>query len=178
METVSTLAYLSNKETDKVDILPTTSYATLVEQIFKTYSKNTQVIYSQKVKNIDYSGSVVKVTTAGGQTYYANKVINTIPLGVLQSGDVTFTPALPTAYTNAINNIGNGIFNKIIVTLNDTFWTSPNSTRYVFLVGKYDGTNFTDPEFPEFYVAPTNPKVLLFFVSGNSSKTLNTQNDS
>jgi hypothetical protein len=177
LSTSSTIAYLSSTEKGTTDILPSTSYAALIEQIYKIYCKNTPIIYNQVVTSIDYSGSVVKVTTAGGQVYYANKVINTIPLGVLKSNAVTFTPALPTAYTNAISNIGFGIFNKIIVTLNDTFWSTPNTTRIVDLTGTYDGTTFTDPKFPEFYIAPTNPKVLLFFVGGNFSKTLNLKTD-
>jgi monoamine oxidase len=74
------------------------------------------------VTNIDYSASVVKITTSGGSVFYAKKVINTIPLGVLQSGAVTFTPNLPAAYQTAISSIGMGIFNKVIVTLDGSFW--------------------------------------------------------
>ena len=60
-------------------------------------------------------------------------MINTIPLGVLKNNDVTFTPALPTDYQTAISSIGFGVFNKIIVTLNNTFWPSPSVTRVVDL---------------------------------------------
>jgi len=102
--------------------LPQTSYAALIQAIYKNYCKNASVIYNQVVTNIDYSGSVVKITTAEGSVYNAKKVINTIPLGVLQSGSATFTPSVPQAYQTAISSIGMGIFNKVIVTLNDTFW--------------------------------------------------------
>ena len=177
MNTASTIAYTSNKEKGSTDILPSTSYAALIKKIYDSYCKGAQIIYNQNVNTIDYSGSVVKITTVGGQVYYANKVINTIPLGVLKSNFVTFIPALPTDYTNAINNIGFGVFNKIIVTLNDTFWDNPETIRVVDLAGTYDGTTFSDINFPEFYVAPTDPKVLLFFVGGNYSKTLNLKTD-
>jgi polyamine oxidase len=60
-------------------------------------------------------------------------VINTIPLGVLKNNDVKITPALPTDYQTAISSIGFGVFNKIIVTLNDTFWPSPSVNRVVDL---------------------------------------------
>lgn len=170
LNTVSTITYTSQSGKSKQDYLPTTSYAALIQQIYKSYCKNAAIIYNQVVTNIDYSGSVVKITTAGGQVYYANKVINTIPLGVLKNNDVTFTPALPTAYQTAISSIGFGVFNKVIVTLNDTFWPNPDTTRVVDLAIK---VGQTDSNFPEFYVAPSNPKVLLFFVSGNYSKTIN-----
>lgn len=66
---------------------------------------------------MDYSGSTVTVTTSGGQTYQAKKIICSVPLGVLKAGSVVFNPPLPSAYQQAISNIGFGIFNKIIVTL-------------------------------------------------------------
>lgn len=165
---------MSQSGQSTLDYLPTTSYAALIQKIYTTYCKNASIIYNQAVTNIDYSGSVVKVTTSAGQVYYANKVINTIPLGVLKNGDVTFTPALPTAYQTAISSIGFGIFNKIIVTLNSSFWPDTTNTRVVNL----PAPTATDSNFPEFYVAPSNPKLLLFFVTGNYSKTLSLKTDS
>lgn len=124
MNTVSTRAYVSISGKSTYDYLPGTSYAALIQAIYNAYCKNATIIYNQQVTNIDYSGTVVKVTTSSGQIYYANKVINTIPLGVLQSGSVTFTPALPTEYQTAISSIGMGIFNKIIVTLSGNLTTN------------------------------------------------------
>ena len=83
---------------------------------------------------------MVKITTQSGSIYYAKKVINTIPLGVLKAGTVTFTPALPAAYQTAISTIGMGIFNKIIVTLNGIFCPTPDTTRLVNLIVPADQT--------------------------------------
>lgn len=136
MNTVSTIAYVSTSGKSTNDYLPGTSYAALITAVYNAYCKNVQIILNTVVTNIDYSGSIVKITAANGQVYYAKKVINTIPLGVLKSGAVTFTPSLPTNYQTAINNIGMGVFNKIIVTLSSSFWPggSSNSTRVVDLV--------------------------------------------
>lgn len=140
MNTVSTIAYTSVSGYDAKDYLPATSYAALLQAIYSAYCKNATIMTNQVVTNIDYSGSVVKITTAGGQIYYANKVINTIPLGVLKSGAVTFNPALPAAYQSAIANIGMGVFNKIIVTLNTTFWSDTTNTRIVDMVFQPNST--------------------------------------
>ena len=171
LNTVSTIAYASTSVKSNNDYLPGSSYAALIQAIYNTYCKNATIIYNQAVNSIDYSGSLVKITTQGNQIYYANRVVNTIPLGVLQSGAVTFTPQLPAAYQTALSSIGVGVFNKIIVTLNTTFWT--DSTR----VGDLAFPVGMTINYPEFYVAPTNPKLLLFFISGNGSKTLNLKSD-
>ena len=92
INTFSTLAYASTSDKSSYDYLPGTSYAALIKAIFDTYCKNVTIMYSQVVKSIDYSGAVTKITTSDGTVYYANKVINTIPLGCLKNGDVTFIP--------------------------------------------------------------------------------------
>ena len=124
MATVSTLSHVSSSGQNKYDYLPGTSYAALILAIYNAYCKNATIEYNQPVSSIDYSGTVVKITTTNNQVYYAKRVINTIPLGVLKSGAITFTPSLPTAYQSAISNIGMGIYNKVIVTLNTTFWNT------------------------------------------------------
>lgn len=50
-------------------------------------------------------GTSVSVITAS-QTYTADYVICTVTLGNLKNGDITFTPALPAAYTAAIGRMG------------------------------------------------------------------------
>ena len=124
MATVSTSSHVSSSGQSSYDYLPGTSYAALILAIYNAYCKNATIVYNQPVSSIDYSGTVVKITTTKDQVYYAKRVINTIPLGVLKSGAITFTPSLPTAYQSAISNIGMGIYNKVIVTLNTTFWNT------------------------------------------------------
>ncbi len=134
LNTLSSNYYSSHSGNQNSDYLPATSYAALIQAIYNTYCKNTSIIYNQPVTNIDYSGSEVKITTSNNQVYYAKKVINTIPLGVLKSGSVTFTPALPTDYQTAISSIAMGVFNKVIVTLDGVFWNNPDTMRVVDLV--------------------------------------------
>ena len=62
-----------------------------------------KITYNAIVKSIDYSGKQVVVTTQNGQ-HTADKVIVSVPLKILQDGDVNFTPSLPKDKTNAIND--------------------------------------------------------------------------
>lgn len=64
------------------------------------------------VRAIDYSGKGVRVTLADGSIAAADKVILTVPLGVLKGGDIAFAPALPPEHDSAIAKLGMGLLNK------------------------------------------------------------------
>lgn len=55
-------------------------------------------------------------------SYKANKIIITLPLGVLQKNSIEFTPKLPKAKINSIQNIGMGVYNKAIFLFPRVFW--------------------------------------------------------
>eukprot|EP00477_Mikrocytos_mackini_P000579 GAHX01000618.1.p1 GENE.GAHX01000618.1~~GAHX01000618.1.p1 ORF type:complete len:831 (-),score=207.66 GAHX01000618.1:48-2540(-) len=46
----------------------------------------------------------------------------TVPIGVLKKNYITFKPDLPTEKLKAINNIGAGVMNKVILHFNNCFW--------------------------------------------------------
>lgn len=112
----SAKAFTKDSSSNANDYLPAGGYLSLLTAIYQRYS-NATIVFNSAVTRVDYSGSTVTVTTSGGQTYQAKKVICSVPLGVLKAGSVVFSPPLPSAYQQAISNIGFGIFNKIIVTL-------------------------------------------------------------
>ena len=63
-----------------------------------------KIVYNEIVQSIDYSGDQAIVTTQNG-TYTADKVIISVPLKILQDGDISFSPALPQDKSNAINEV-------------------------------------------------------------------------
>ena len=77
--------------------------------------------------------------TAGGSTYQADKVIVTVPLGVMQAGDITFTPTLPLINTKALNRLGFGVMDKLYLEFDTAFWdnngiaesTDPDWLNYI-----------------------------------------------
>ena len=66
-------------------------------------------------------GERVVVDTADGQ-WRASKVIVTVPLGVLKSGAVRFDPPLPESHRRAIDAIGFGRFEKLLLRFDTAFW--------------------------------------------------------
>ena len=55
-------------------------------------------------------------------TLTAQAVICTIPLGVLKSGSVSFSPALPATHANAIARLGMGTLDKLVLSFPTVFW--------------------------------------------------------
>ncbi|HRI66830.1 MAG TPA: NAD(P)/FAD-dependent oxidoreductase [Polyangium sp.] len=74
------------------------------------------------VSVIDYNSAVCSVTTKSGQVYQAERILCTLPLGVLQSQSITFNPGLPPAKIQAISRMGVGNLGKVILEFSERFW--------------------------------------------------------
>lgn len=69
-------------------------------------SDGANVHYNTPVKEIDYSGEKIILTDRSGQKHSVDKLIVTVSLNVLKSGDIRFTPELPDEKKKAMNAIG------------------------------------------------------------------------
>jgi monoamine oxidase len=74
------------------------------------------------VQHITWSPHRVTVQCATGETWRAERVILTVPLALLQAGDVVFTPPLPADKLAAIQGLGAGHVDKIILCFHTRFW--------------------------------------------------------
>jgi len=70
------------------------------------------VTLGAEVLAVDWSGEAVRVESTAGNVQ-ASAVIVTVPTGVLASGAIRFTPALPRAYEEAFANLPLGVVNKV-----------------------------------------------------------------
>jgi monoamine oxidase len=75
------------------------------------------------VTNIQWQPGKVRVIAADNNVYTANKVIITVPLGVLQAGAISFEPAIEN-YMQAARNIGYGSVIKVQLQFKEAFWNS------------------------------------------------------
>ena len=87
------------------------------------------VRHSSPVRRIAWSRDGVRAMTDAG-TYEAKRAIVTLPLSILQQGDVAFEPALPAAKQRAIAGLGAGANGKIILRFKERVW--PESLTYLF----------------------------------------------
>ncbi|WP_117208834.1 FAD-dependent oxidoreductase [Allorhizocola rhizosphaerae] len=81
----------------------------------------------QRVETGEGAGPVRVVTDKGD--FEADKVLVTLPLGVLKGGAVTFDPPLPEDKRSAIARLGFGTLNKIALHYDEPFWPQE---QYVF----------------------------------------------
>lgn len=109
-------------------ILRNKSLSSILENQFSQEME--KVVLNSVVTNIDYSGAKVSVTDNAGNVYSADKVIVTVPLGVLKNNDIVFTPELPVSHTYAIQQIGFDAGLKIILQFDDRVW--PTNTGKIF----------------------------------------------
>ena len=58
------------------------------------------------IQSIDYSGERIALIDQNGKTILADKVIVTVPVSILSSGDILFTPELPAEKVSAMQSIG------------------------------------------------------------------------
>ncbi|KAL5895933.1 hypothetical protein ACKVWM_001150 [Pyricularia oryzae] len=63
-----------------------------------------------------------KIELEDGSNIDADYVVNTIPLGVLKHGDITFDPPLPSWKADAIERLGFGVLNKVVLVYDQPFW--------------------------------------------------------
>eukprot|EP00475_Leptophrys_vorax_P010585 TRINITY_DN17171_c0_g2_i1.p1 TRINITY_DN17171_c0_g2~~TRINITY_DN17171_c0_g2_i1.p1 ORF type:complete len:417 (-),score=9.24 TRINITY_DN17171_c0_g2_i1:421-1605(-) len=61
-------------------------------------------------------------SSSAANSYAADAVVVTVPLGVLKAGDIAFSPALSADKQGAISRLGFGVVNKVFFFFNGTFW--------------------------------------------------------
>jgi polyamine oxidase len=96
-----------------------------LDQLPQLLAQGLDVRLGQAVSKIDYSDSVVRVVTQENE-FEADQVLVTIPLGVLQAKGVAFHPELPLDKTEAIDRVGMGLLNKVVLQFPQRFWPQGN----------------------------------------------------
>lgn len=99
------------------DAFFTQGYQVIVQHL----AQGVPIELEQIVQSIDWSASILKVTTDKA-SYSADRVIITLPLGVLKAGQVAFSPELPLAKRKAIDALGMGVLNKCYLRFAEAFW--------------------------------------------------------
>lgn len=82
------------------------------------------------IRSVNYTDAPVVLTDTQNRTYRADRVILTLPLAVLQAGDVQFTPPLPPEKTAAFQKIGMGAGLKIVLKFRERFWPADLGSLY------------------------------------------------
>lgn len=106
-------------------------------QIVVVLAEGRDIRLDHPVAQIDYAGPAVAVATESGDTFTADRVIVTVPLGVLKAGSISFTPALPPHLQHAIDALDMGILNRTCLLFDDAFWD--RGVEWIGYAGRYPG---------------------------------------
>jgi len=74
------------------------------------------------VTSIDYSGDTISIIDKSGKQYTANKVIVTVPLSILKSSGIAFTPSLPSTNLAATAKFGMDSCIRLVIDFKKNFW--------------------------------------------------------
>lgn len=102
------------------------------DAVVESIAKGLSIHLSQVVTDISYSGVEsgnddnsshrVKVSTSIGNEFYADAVLITVPLGCLKAESIKFSPPLPHWKNSAIQRLGFGVLNKVVLEFPEVFW--------------------------------------------------------
>ena len=85
------------------------------------------------VRSIDWSARAVRVG-AGQQDFEASQAVVTLPLGALKRGAVEFRGKMPEAKQRAVQRLGAGTLNKVVMAFRKRFW--PAEAHYFGCLGE------------------------------------------
>lgn len=89
--------------------------------IIDRLAKGLDIRLKTPIVSIEHGGDRVTIETSGG-AFEAERAIVTVPLGVLKSGTIRFSPELPEAKRGAIERLGMGLLNKVALRFDAPFW--------------------------------------------------------
>jgi len=101
------------------------------KQIIDILSKDVNIQLNKVVTTIDYTQDKVVVDTSDGQIYIADKVIVTVPLGVLKADSIKFIPNLSKEKERAINRLGMGLMDKLCLEFPEAFWKKDKDSDWI-----------------------------------------------
>ncbi|KAF3560178.1 hypothetical protein F2Q69_00010567 [Brassica cretica] len=138
--------------------------------VINTLAKGIDIRLGHRVTKIVRRYNGVKVTTENGETFVADAAVIAVPLGVLKSGTITFEPKLPEWKQEAINDLGVGIENKIILHFEKVFWPK------VEFLGVVAETSYGCSYFLNLHKATGHP-VLVYMPAGQLAKDIEKMSD-
>ena len=145
-------------------------------QLVQALATDLDIRINHLVQKIAYDDMGVEVTTNRG-VFKGARVIVTVPLGVLKHGSIEFSPVLPQDKLTAVEQLGMGALNKLVLKFPKQFWASePHSMAYI----NGDRDRQSSDRYIDFWNWQKYIKqpILVALVSGNFSRALSQMSQS
>eukprot|EP00270_Netrium_digitus_P011676 TRINITY_DN3727_c0_g2_i2.p1 TRINITY_DN3727_c0_g2~~TRINITY_DN3727_c0_g2_i2.p1 ORF type:complete len:394 (-),score=126.09 TRINITY_DN3727_c0_g2_i2:72-1253(-) len=138
--------------------------------VLRALADGLDICFNNCVKEVVRKPDGVCLTTEEGKIFTADAAIITVPLGVLKANSVSFSPPLPPWKASAIEQIGVGTENKVVLLFEEACW--PN----VEFLGVVSSTSSACSYFLNLHKAMGRP-VLVYMPAGQLAKALEEKSD-
>ncbi len=95
-----------------------------LDRIVQDALDDLDVVLSSTVIRIGYDDDGVSLRLGRGESLNVDRVIVTVPLGVLKTGAIEFAPALPQATLDAVDALGMGELEQLWLRFDEPFWST------------------------------------------------------
>jgi len=144
-------SWLSDTDTVSITSVTEGGYALAIDRFDEEKKIEEKVTFNAKVVKVNYENDLVKIEYIQDGTdakmVLAQTVLVTVPLGVLQSGDIEFSPTLPKRQQDAIDSMRVGVLDKLIMYWDDyAMESAPNFQANWDEVSKKEWLQLITPE--------------------------------
>lgn len=166
IDQLSALYFDESKEFSGGDKLFAQGFQVITQHL----AKGLNIQLGQIVEAIDYSANQVSIVTSK-EVVLADRVIVTLPLGVLKSGQIAFKPALPDHKQKSIEKMQMGVLNKCYLRFEKAFW--PTNVDWLEVIPAQHG------HWAEWvsFMRATNWPVLLGFHAADRGREIEAMSD-
>ncbi|MFD4421053.1 FAD-dependent oxidoreductase [Agromyces sp. NPDC058484] len=91
-------------------------------------AETVDVVVSSVVVRVAYDDEQVSLRLGTGESLTVDRVVVTVPLGVLQTDTIAFDPALPLLHQRAISGLGMGVVDTVWIAFEEPFWRADAAT--------------------------------------------------
>lgn len=141
-------------------------YSVVIDEL----ARGTRVVTGQRVTEIAADAGGVRVTTTKG-TYRGDRVIVTVPLGVLQADVIRFSPTLPPVKRQAIAALGMGVLDKVFLRFPEVFWDPSKDWIEYIPDGESQWAEWVS------FARPTGQPILLGFTAADFARRMELRSD-
>ena len=99
-------------------MLVTGRFADYLDELASTVD----VAAASVVTRIAYNDTRVSLRIDSGESFTVDRVVVTVPLGVLKTDTLRFDPALPLLHQRAIQRLGMGVVDVVWLRFDEAFW--------------------------------------------------------
>ncbi|RIJ57877.1 oxidoreductase, partial [Clavibacter lycopersici] len=104
------------------NVAVTGGFAGLVQHLLR--DQEIDVLRESTVTRITYGNGRVGLRLGSGESLSVDRVVVTVPLGVLQEGAIVFDPELPASVTTSIAALGPGRVDRVWLRFEEPFWST------------------------------------------------------